>query len=561
MNISLKFPKLPSSLEELEEVLLGVRSIEDKKKFFHPPTPLKLSPSEVGIDAKGIQKALARLLKAKESREQIVVYGDYDADGICASAIVWQTLNSLGFKVMPYIPSRQKHGYGLSRGALEEVIEKFHPSVIVTVDNGIVAHEEIEWLAEQGVEVILTDHHQLEKNKAGDSIEPKAVAIVHSTKLCGATVAWMLMRELVAKLKEDEDLVVKQLDLCGIATIADQVPLQDANRSFAFHGLEQLRQTTRPGLLELYDLAKVELEKITEQTVGFIISPRINAMGRMAHGLDALRLLCTGSRRQARQIAKNLESVNQERKNLTYELMEKAVEMAKEQAEESIIVVHHDDFHEGVIGLVAGRLMEKFYKPAVVIGTAKNEKGDGNVAKASVRSVEGVHITEFLRQIKKDLLSLGGHPLAAGFSLERDMVAEVKEKIQKLAKEQIDSVLLQDKMVVDCELPHDLVTLEAAKLVETLKPFGKKNTQPVFLIKDLKLEHVRQIGKENMHLMLFVKPSSDSSEQIPVLMWRHGFRAPEIESHPSINLVCMLDINTWREKTNLQLVAKKIGFD
>ncbi|MBU0978824.1 MAG: single-stranded-DNA-specific exonuclease RecJ [Patescibacteria group bacterium] len=564
MKIKLKSTQVPSSLKKLEEVLLGVREIEDRSIFFDPPTPLDISLKALGLSAQSVQIAIKRLIKAKQSREQVVVYGDYDADGISATAIVWQTLNQLGFKVMPFIPDRHKHGYGLSLVALQEVIDQHHPSLILTVDNGIVAHAQIEWLKSQQIDVILTDHHQLELDKKGLAITPSATAVVHTTSLCGATVAWVLMRELVTSLKEDVKIVTKQFDLCGVATIADQVPLQTVNRSFAVFGLEALKQTRRPGLIKLFEQAGIKADQINERTVGYTISPRINAMGRMAHGLEALRLLYTSNQAQAGELAQVLESVNQDRRDLTLDLMALAVGMAEDQVQEHMIVVHHPDFHEGVIGLVAGRLVEKFAKPAVVIGTALSHGGQSHVAKASARSIEGVHITKFLRQIKSDLLSLGGHPLAAGFSLETAKIKDVTVKLQTLAREKISAKLLEQSLPVECQLPHNLLTIKTARLVESFRPFGQGNPQPLFLLKDLRVVNVKQMGQDSQHLKLMVRPAlatSPSAQLFQVLMWGNGFRAEKLQTNMTVNLVCALEINQWRNQTSLQLVAQQIGFD
>jgi len=564
MKIKLSSDKLPSSLAELEDILLEAENVKHRKTFFDSPAPVDISLKDVKISAKSVNTAIKRLLQARQSEEQIVVYGDYDADGISATAVVWQILNRLKFKVMPFIPDRHKHGYGLSQQALEEVIELHHPSLILTVDNGIVAHEQIAWLKKQQIDVILTDHHQMELDKNGKTRVPAANSVVHTTFLCGTTVAWILMRELIVFLKEDLGIIIKQLDLCGIATIADQVPLQGANRSFAKSGLEALRQTQRPGLIKLYDQAGIKPNQIDERTVGYAISPRINAMGRMAHGLDALRLLCTGNLEQAGELAKLLESVNQDRRDLTLDLMDIAIKIAEKQSREHIIVIHHLDFHDGVIGLIAGRIVEKFAKPAVVIGSAKMDGDGSGVAKASARSIAGVHITQLLRLIKSDLISLGGHPLAAGFSLRADKIALVTTKLQKLALVKIKTQLLESSLQVACQLPHFLLSVETAELIERFRPFGQGNFQPIFLISDLNLIHVKQIGQDGQHLKLMVQISpltGLANQPIQLIMWRNGFQAERLRVKKQISVVCALELNSWHGKTSLQLMAHQLELE
>jgi len=273
--------KTPQDLKEFKEIILQNRQIEDEKEFFSPKKPHEITLAEVDLNKDQVKLAVTRIQKAIEAKQKVVVFGDYDADGICATAILWETLNNLGLVTQPFIPHRDKHGYGISNKAIDDLLEKDHPDLIITVDNGIVAHEPLARLAKEKIDVIVTDHHQPEEKL------PEAYAIVHTTKLCGATVAWMLAREL------SQDFVDSLLDLTAIATISDLVPLISANRSFAKYGLEKIKENNRVGISALISTANLDKREVDSNLIGFGIGPRINAMGRLAHGLDALRLLVT----------------------------------------------------------------------------------------------------------------------------------------------------------------------------------------------------------------------------------------------------------------------------
>ncbi len=266
---------VPKTTKEVLELILRQRGVVDEVSFLHPSSPLELTPKAVGISEKPLSKAIKLIKKIGTAGGDICIVGDYDADGICATAIAWSVMHGLGYKVRPFIPSREKHGYGLNSKVLADVLTDGKPDLIITVDNGIVAHAPVTEAKALGIKVIVTDHHQPE-----DTL-PNADAIVHTTKLCGATVSWMLMQALAP------ELVAEQLDLAGIATIADQVPLAGANRQFAVHGVAALRASNRVGLQALFvQMGSVQAEA-DSHNVGYGIAPRINAMGRLAHGMDA----------------------------------------------------------------------------------------------------------------------------------------------------------------------------------------------------------------------------------------------------------------------------------
>ena len=320
-------------VDDLIDLLLenrGIKTEKERDEFLNPQLET-ITPNSVGIDSRQLKKALTRIKKAIDDKEQIIVFGDYDVDGITGSAILWETLHAMGANVLPYIPHRIDEGYGLSIAGISNVMEKIprlaslarddRGGLIITVDNGIVAHDAVEFANKQGIDVIITDHHTI------GSTLPDAYAIVHTTKLCGAGVAYLLSQELKVqseKFKVGED---NHLELAALGTVADMVPLTGANRAIVKYGLEKLARTKRPGLLELFRQAGLEKDVFGVYDIGFIIAPRLNAAGRIESAMDSLRLLCTTSRTRASVLAEQLELTNRERQLI----MKAAAEHAKEK--------------------------------------------------------------------------------------------------------------------------------------------------------------------------------------------------------------------------------------
>lgn len=546
-----KSDQVADSLDELQQIILTNRGIDiqDSKvvsDFMNPQHPMQLSLEAVGLDPKLMKKAVSRIKKAVKNGEKIVIFADYDADGICAAAVLWLALTDLQPKtpIIPFIPHREKHGYGISIAALDEIIQEHNPSLIITVDNGIVAHEPITYARKKGIDVILTDHHQPE-TKNDLFVFPDATHTVYTTQLCGTTVAWMLAREC------NESSAEELLDLCGIATIADQVPLLAANRSFAKYGILALQKTNRRGIVELLQLGSVKQDQVSEGTIGFMLAPRINAMGRLDHGVEALRLLCTTSSTQAKKLAQLLTDTNTQRQVLTQTMIEEAKQQVLTHVDEHLIIVASPNYHEGILGLVAGGLMEQFYKPAIAISLS------GEVSKGSARSIFGVNITDLLREIQSDLLSVGGHPLAAGFSFETGKFADISEKIFALAKKLITVEQLEKSQVLECQLPTKLISIETAEFLESLSPFGMKNPRPIFEFEQCIISEVTSFGKSNEHLKMQVQ-LGNNHKKITVLGWHKGERAQQLQRGMQVQVVGSLDINEWKSAQSVQILLKDV---
>ncbi|MDO8570460.1 MAG: single-stranded-DNA-specific exonuclease RecJ, partial [Candidatus Daviesbacteria bacterium] len=409
--------KIIESALELEKQLLvnrGIKTEKQKKEFFNP----KMEDYEKDFNLSGIAIAKKRILKAIKNQELIIVYGDYDADGICGTAVLYLGLSSLGATVLPYIPHREKEGYGLSEEGLDDAKAQ-GASLVITVDNGIVAIKQAKYAKKIGLDLIITDHHlPLDK-------KPDALAIVHSTKMCGTAAGWCLVKKLVTW-----DLAQELLDLVALATIADMVPLLGVNRVLVKAGLKQMNQTKKVGLLALIKDAGLNLGSIGTYEVGYIIGPRLNAKGRLEHALDALRLLCTKDLEKAKKLAKILSDTNDKKKQLVEDAILEAREMIKisylgSGMQKKILVLHSKNWIPGIVGLVAGRIAEEYNLPTIAISLGEIE------SKGSARSIKGVNIVETIRMCSEFLIDVGGHPQAAGFTLETTKIETFKQKLEK----------------------------------------------------------------------------------------------------------------------------------
>lgn len=528
--------------EKLLSILLENRAVTAKlqKEKFLSPSLSDVTIESVKIDKSQLKKAIERIKKAVSDKEQIIIFGDYDVDGICGSAILWETLNNLGANVLPYIPSRYEEGYGLSIKGIDNLLGS-NPKVdlIITVDNGIVASKAVEYANKKGIDVIITDHHVVSK------ILPKAFAIVHTTLVCGAGVAYLLSKELNKKNWEDN-----HLELVCLATIADLVPLTNENRVLVYFGLMALRKTKRIGLISLFKNASLDKEMIDVYEIGHIIAPRLNAMGRLESAMDSLRLLCTRDRQRADILSKSLSDTNLSRQQFTSEALLDAKDKAKKKLMNKLLFIADSQYKEGVIGLVAGRLVEEFYLPSIVISKGKI------YSKASVRSVKGFNVIEFLRQASDLLVDVGGHPMAAGFTVETQKLDQLEKKLYKLSAKLINKDHLERVLNIDLEILPDFINFETYDLIQKLKPFGMANPEPTFLTKNLIVENLKVIGKDGKHLKLNLK-SKDSSFWIEAIAFGMG-ELNTLEIEDKIDVVYTIDVNEWNGNKKLQLKVKDI---
>jgi len=519
----------PRDEREVFEVLLKNRGIEDAEDFFTPPDPrtvlADLPRFFPDLDLKDLKRAVSRIKKALRGREKIAVWGDYDVDGISATAVLWRVLWDLGADVRPYIPDRFAEGYGLNREGLTALAGD-KVSLILTVDSGITAREAVDHAASLGIDVIVSDHHLKPK------VLPKAYAVVHTTRLCGAGVAWILASQLSSPAK-----VQRELDLVAIATVADLQPVLGANRALMKRGFEVLNRLERPGLAALVEVSRLKRGSLGSYASGWVLGPRINAVGRMGQGIEALRLLCTPNPVRARQLAHILGKANAERKNVTEGIVEEAREKV---GGKGLIVVYQDGWHEGVIGLVASKLVGEYARPAVVIS-----KGDG-FSKGSARSVNGLNIVEILKKFDRYLEDLGGHEAAAGFTIKSENLEPFVEALSSGTEGLISRLDSRPVLKIDTPLSLDKLTYEIARELEKFEPTGLGNPAPLFLAEGASVMSTRMVGKEKQHLVLRVAPGFEA-------IWFGAGGKQEFFRGEAVSFVYSPEIRTYRGKESLSL--------
>ena len=526
--------------KEIINALLANRGIKTKKEmeeFLNPKKPKDLTLKDVGIDLKQLKKAADRIKKAIKKKEKIIVYGDFDTDGVCATAILWEALHQLKANVLPFIPKREE-GHGLMIERVKKMAKE-GVELIITVDQGIVAYSQVEQANKLGLDVIITDHHVPEKKK------PKALAIIHTTKLAGCGVAWFLAKHLRV---EDEN----GLDLATIGTITDMVSLIGANRSLVKYGLKEVQRTKRPGLRALYDFAGLDKKKIGAYEVGFIIGPRINAAGRMDDPMESLRLVCTCDEGRGIALAQKIDQSNRERQILTEKTIIHARKIwLNEAGKDSLIFVGNDSYQEGIVGLVAGRLSEEFYRPAIVFSQGKE------FSKGSARSIREFNVIEAIRSCAEILASHGGHPRAAGFTVETTKISLLKEKLMEIAQNKLKYQNLSPTLKIDMELNLKEMNFELYQQIMKMEPFGQDNPQPVFVSRQVNVIGAQAVGNGQKHLKLRLS-SSLSRLVFDAIGFGLGKLFSQLSSGKTIDIVYNLTVNDWNGNQGLQLKIKDI---
>lgn len=511
----------PRTHDNLTDQLLENRNIQDseREQFFRP----KITDLSDPLELPGVKEAAERIRTAIKNGEKMVIYGDYDVDGVTATAVLWEAIDKLGGKVMPYIPDRFSEGYGINEEAIGKLAEEGN-KLIISVDSGVTAFQQITFANKLGLDFIITDHHTLP-----DKLPP-AFAIVHTTSLAGVGVAYKLSQALISN---------PGIDLVSLGTIADVVPLTQENRILAKFGIEALKKTTRPGLLALYEEAGIDKRKIGTYEIGFIIDPRLNAMGRLEHAIDSLRILLTRDPARARDLAKKLGLTNEERRRLTMEMVAHARESVVDGTKEKLWVVSHASYEQGIIGLIAGRLTEEWSRPVIAIAEGRE------FSKGSARGVEGFNLVDALGSAKDLLEAYGGHPQAAGFTIKTANIPEFRRRLQSYIAIKVKDENLTKKLVIDAEVSLDDLTITFARELEKFAPFGVGNPSPLFLAKGLRVGAMRLLS-ENKHLRVDLGG-------VEAIGFGMGPRGNEIRPDMSIDAVFHLEINVWKERERLQL--------
>jgi single-stranded-DNA-specific exonuclease len=496
--------------------ILSIRPISNLKPAF-PVCPLNL--------------VHAKKLITKYLNKNILIYGDYDVDGITSTAILWQALSGLSKTITPFIPDREHDGYGFKAESFFRFQAKknIQFDLLITVDNGIVAnHEFAKLLAKQSIKIIVVDHHLPSEDKL------LVDSVVASTEVCGAALSWFLASEF------DKNA---DLGLAALGTVADCQPLIGINRSIVFHGLQSLNLNPSPGIKKLMAVSNLKTDSLKSYELGFVLGPRINAVGRLSNPTDALRLLCSQNSVQATKYATILNDYNKTRQDLQKESLD--IALTDIDLSNKILFVA-GEYNPGIIGLIAGRLTENYHLPSIVISQ------NGGVAKGSCRSIPSFNIIESLREYSKLFVDLGGHPGAAGFSIDDSKINQLQKNITKFANDKLKNYVPESIIDVDAQMLPEAITLKNIKLLDQLEPFGIGNPQPLFLFKNLNITSKKIIGSTGDHLKLKLNNKIDAL----------AFKKAELDSTlsigDSVDVVASLSSNTWNNVTLPQLIVKEI---
>ncbi|MCP4418285.1 MAG: single-stranded-DNA-specific exonuclease RecJ, partial [Chloroflexi bacterium] len=468
-----------------------------------------------------MDKAVARIEQAIDDEEIIIVYGDFDADGVTSTVLLTEALRGMGAErklIRPYIPDRIKEGYGLNIDALTQLKEK-GAALIITVDCGIRSVQEVEHANEIGLDMIITDHHGLgtEMPPATAVLNPKRPDSTYpDDMLAGVGIAFKLAQALKQSrpqqaIFQDEDL----LDLVAIGTVADLAPLLKENRKLVIDGLQALNNGKRAGIAALARASRLTPGSLTAESIAFGLGPRINAAGRLAHAYGAARLLAANNSLDANRFANDLDQLNRQRRQLTADLGNKAESMVK--PDDFILIVADSGFVAGVVGLVASRLAEQYYRPAIVIEQGEEE------SRGSCRSIDKFHMTDALDEVADLLVRHGGHAQAAGFTVRNANLEQFLSRMAEIAERKLRDVELAPTLSIDAEIELDDVDWALFEHLRQLEPTGAANPQPVFMSRDVEVSHHRAVGQDKAHLQLTVTTGGDSGyRELSAIAFRQG---------------------------------------
>ena len=484
-------------------VLRNIITFNEARHFFRPSLDSLHDPFLMDQ----MEEATTRVITALTENQKICIYGDYDVDGTCATALLYMFLKELYANVEFYIPRRLEEGYGLSTSAMDAV-KAMGTNLMIAVDCGITAIEETNYANELGIDVIICDHHQPKEEL------PNAFAVLDPLKpgcnypfkyLSGAGVAFKLAQGLCERIGK-RGLPLKYLDLVALAGAADIVPIIDENRILVNEGLNQINLGPRPGIEALIELSKLKPGQLTSGQIVFTIAPRINAVGRLGDAERAVNLLIANNKKDALELAEVLETENYERRKIDVDTFEAAKEIVETQFDlddELAIVLHDENWHPGVIGIVASRLVEKYYRPSVLLTTI-----DG-VAKGSARSINGFNIYDALQKCEDLLLHFGGHQAAAGLALELDKIDEFRLRLNEILKSSISSDDLLQEIIIDSKIKFSEITPKFLRILEQFSPFGPANLRPIFLAEDVHVVNAPRVVGNNHILASFKQNGSD----------------------------------------------------
>lgn len=525
------------------------RGILDEKRAleFINPDFTSLSDPFLMPDMK---KAVIKIVKAAKNKDLICVYGDYDVDGITATALIVKLLNLLNAKYEWYIPSRFNDGYGLNKKVIQ-AMSKRNVKLIISVDCGITAVEEVSYGNSKGIEFIITDHHEVPQ------ILPKAFAIIHPAlsdslysfkNLAGVGVAFKLAQAVVEHINyaKKEDFLKWNLDLVALGTISDLVPLIDENRILAFYGLIVLSKTKNIGLQELYKASSIDSGIIDSYKVGYIIAPRLNAAGRMSLGAESLELLLTGDISRAKYLAAHLSKLNTLRQEKTKEIFAEARNAIEAlPQEQKFIVLASKKWSSGIIGIVASKITNDYFRPTILLEEHES------LLRGSARSIEGLDLYDFLKDCDELLENFGGHKMAAGLSMKKDLLEVFSNKIEELAKRKLSDDNFIPSIFVDANIGFEQIQSELWEGIQSLAPFGSGNPIPLFASYNLLVKSVRLVGTDSRHVKFSLQDKEGH------MFDGIGFDKADHNLNPGqmIDVCYKLHENNWNGKKSLELMV------
>lgn len=534
------------NINRLLATILVNREIEDIKQYLDP----KRNDFHDPFKMPDMEKAVERIIKAIENKEKIIIFGDYDVDGITSITVLKSFFKDLGIDVGEYIPNRLNEGYGLNKEAIEEIANEKY-DLMITVDCGITGIEEVEYAKKLGIETIVTDHHE-----PGEEL-PNAIAVVDCKRkdnkypfreLAGVGVAFKLCQALSQRLKLEEKEYLKYLDIVALGTISDIVPLKDENRVITKLGLMLIKQTKKCGLIALLNLAGYR--KIDSTAISFGIAPRINACGRMGYANEALDLLLTNNMREATEKARNISKYNNDRQQYEKIIYDEAIKQIDENKLENSnsIVLGGDGWHHGVVGIVASKITDIYYKPCLLVCF---EDGD-EIGKGSGRSIPGFDLHDALSRCKEILEGYGGHSMAVGLSIKRENISKLKEEFEIIAKEaHLEKMVSTIK--IDCVVNIDQLDIETVKSLDLLEPIGEANKMPIFAFKNLKIDSIRSLT-EGKHIKLTLK--SNNNTYINAIGFNLGYLVDEFVIGDKVDVAGNLEINSFNGTDSVQINLK-----
>ncbi|MBI3811603.1 MAG: single-stranded-DNA-specific exonuclease RecJ [Nitrospirae bacterium] len=525
----------------------GIRTPDAARTFLSPSASDLLDPMRLN----GMDRAVSRIRQAIRRSERVVVYGDYDVDGVTATTLYLDFFKSQGLEAGFYIPHRVKEGYGLNESAIRTLHNR-GTTLLITADCGTTSVDEIRLASSLGMDVIVTDHHEVpsELPPATAMLNPKRIDSGYPEKgLCTAGLAFKVIHALTGRLETDG------LDLVALGTIADVSPLIGENRFLVKEGLSQLTEARRPGIRALKEAAGLSEGPVKAGTVGFTLAPRINASGRLTDAQDAVRLLTTQSLEEARRIAQSLNLQNQQRQEIEGRILAEAcarVESECDFQKDGCIVLASRQWHLGVVGIVAARLVERYYRPTILLAV----DSDG-LAKGSARSIAGFHLFEGLSRCRDLLIRFGGHYSAAGLTLREENIPALRERLSSTAFEMLSPEDFQPKQMIDASVAWEDLTLRLVGELETLAPFGPAHPEPTLLLREVIPVNPRIVG--NNHLKFSVKkPNGMAGAFIDVIGFRMGDRMAILRDGAPLDLVFIPERNRWLGREQIQLRLKDL---